>query len=215
MTIHEIPLDKIQHVIEALRPHVPTCIPLYRRLQFSHFTTTSHLLSSVSLEDLLQRQSINSTNSHSEAKEEPWLVAYVDRSKRPETEVWTYGSWENDEINNSDKEDTDDGSDAMEKAQRLIRALVAEVRGIGLPTDTSTTTPLASAAGQVQKQSLSRDSATNVQRGEYEGHLSNPNIVLFGALHERTVRLMGQLGILSREFVGAEIPYRKYFFDVG
>lgn len=193
--IYEHPLDDRHRILAALEPHLPTCLPLYRRIQFQHFTPTSHLLCSLAPHDLENR----TTGLESSR---PWIAAYVDRSKRPETEVWTFGSWESE---------TDESHDEQ-AAAALTRALVAEIASIGLANNLETlqSTLLQNGAAKV----LSKDSATKVERGEYEGHLANPNIVLFGSLHERTTMLMKKLGLLSNEFVGADIPYRKYIFDL-
>lgn len=187
------------HLIKALQPHLPTCIAFYRRLQFQHYTPTSHLFSSLSVGDLRE--------GHTHAT--PWIAAYVDRSRRPETEVWMFGTWES-------HTNHDQGGDQGDShARDLIKALLAKIRHMG--HETADGAPRDTAAAVVQNglaAVVGKSSATNVGRGEYEGHMANPNIVLFGSLHERTVDLMGKMGVLSQEFVGADIPYRKYMFDL-
>lgn len=196
--IYDHPLEDGHHLIKALQPYLPTCIAFYRRLQFQHYTPSSHLFSSPSTEDL--------RDGHTHAR--PWIAAYVDRSRRPETEVWMFGTWESH---------TDQGDDQQDSyARDLIKALLAKIQQMGLEAADGAA-PQNTAAAIVQNglaAVVGKSSATNVGRGEYEGHMANPNIVLFGALHERTVDLMGKMGVLSQEFVGADIPYRKYMFDL-
>ncbi|KAF1353674.1 hypothetical protein BDV97DRAFT_290344 [Delphinella strobiligena] len=197
--IYDHPLGDGHHLIKALQPHLPTCIAFYRRLQFQHYTPTSHLFSSLSTEDLREG------NTHGT----PWIAAYVDRSRRPETEVWMFGTWESH---------TDQGGDQRDLyARDLIEALLAKIQDMGLDAADGAPQNTVAAAAVVQNglaTVVGKSSATNVGRGEYEGHMANPNIVLFGALHERTVDLMGKMDVLSQEFVGADIPYRKYMFDL-
>lgn len=192
--ICEYSLDQVSNLIATLEAHLPTSLALYRRLQFQHFTSTSHIFSSLVPSDLEKRDSARASA--------PWIAAYVDRSRRPETEVWIYGSWEHDA--NHDQAEAAD----------LLKSLFAKIRAVGLTGTTDEPTR----AGTVQEiktgSSLSKDSATKVGRGEYEGHLANPSIVLFGAVHEKTVELMRDVEVLSPEFVGADIPYRKYLIDM-
>ena len=65
----------VPRALALLRPHLPTALPLFRRLQFGRFFDATCLLSNIDL----------STNQ--EVPPPPWALAFVDRSCRPETEV--------------------------------------------------------------------------------------------------------------------------------
>lgn len=191
--IYRHPLDEYHHVVEAMQSHLPTCIPLYRRFQFRHYTSTSYILSS------LDPQTLNKgSDAHT-----PWIAAYVDRSRRPETEVWVFGTWE------SGPSIPDHEAPI---ARDLIRALVAEIREIGLEGVVEAAP--SQAAVVVVANGQSKNSAIGVGRAEYENYLADSNVVLFGALHGHTAGLVKEMGLLSPGFVGADIPYRKYIFDV-
>jgi hypothetical protein len=72
-----------QQVLDALRQHLPYSLPTLRRLQFMKTsvvqTLSSHVLSSFD----------------AEAPGKDFLVASLDLSKCPETEMWLYSSIEN------------------------------------------------------------------------------------------------------------------------
>ena len=88
--------------LRALRPHIPTSIPLYRRLQFGRFFPDSLLFTNLDLGATslsIDAHASNGTHAGSRPNdhhrhEDPWLIAFVDRTCRPETEVWVFGSWE-------------------------------------------------------------------------------------------------------------------------
>lgn len=184
-------------VLTLLNAHLPTCLPLYRRIQFQHFTPDSHLLCSLSVEDLKSGTKANG----------PWIVAYIDRSRRPETEIWTAGSWENA---TSTAE-----ANWQPQAEELTKALVVEIAKLGVAGSTSQTP-----ADGIKEQTVaaatysSKTRANQVDRVEYEGHLKNANICIFGAVHERTVDVLKTIGALAEGYVGVDIPYRKYIFDL-
>ena len=74
-----------QSVLKVLTQHLPNSLPLLRRLQSMQLsagrTLDSHVLSTFGRED----------------PGRDFLVAYVDLSKCPETEIWLYSSMENTE----------------------------------------------------------------------------------------------------------------------
>lgn len=69
--------------------------------------------------------------------------------------------------------------------------------------------------GKEVGESKSKSSYTTVSRWEYEGHMANTHIVIFGAVHETTTALLKRIGVLAPGYVGGDIPYRKYIFDLG
>jgi hypothetical protein len=93
----------IDQVLEALRPHLPTALSLYRRLQFGRFTAYSTIITNLEIcqegGTEYQLQPVKQQPHHS------WLVAYVDRSCRPETEAFIYGIWETEHGSHRPKEE--------------------------------------------------------------------------------------------------------------
>ena len=127
------------------------------------------------------------------------------------------------------RREEEEGDEWKTRARGLVERLVAEIDlsfGLGggggggggpspsLPPPASPDVVSAQDGLGVLDSARSRGSANNVGRGDYEGYLANPNIVLFGSLHESTVKIMNGLGLLPAELVGADIPYRKYHFNL-
>ena len=91
---------------------MPTCIALYRRLQFGNFSSASRILSSVSSETLEKEELISG----------PWIIAFVDRSCRPETEVWLTASWEHHET----------AEQATPQTEALVKNLLKHIGGLNV-----------------------------------------------------------------------------------
>ncbi|KAF2772062.1 hypothetical protein EJ03DRAFT_267297 [Teratosphaeria nubilosa] len=51
-------------------------------------------------------------------------------------------------------------------------------------------------------------------RNDYAGHASNPDIMLWGAIHERTVPILQELGVLSTDFKTGLVPNSTFVFKV-
>lgn len=109
------------------------------------------------------------------------------------------------------------------KIRNLVFAFIRELERMGLgeeregaaaPSASPSASAVSCSSGPGVVQGVSKSSATLVGRSEYEGHMANSNIVLFGTLHERSMRLMSRMAVVAQGFVGADIPYRKYVFDV-
>ncbi|THY09968.1 hypothetical protein D6D03_00094 [Aureobasidium pullulans] len=187
-----LPLDSKQALIQWLNPCLPTCIALYRRLQFGHFTPGSRLFSSVDLTIL----------THGKVPSSPWIVAFVDRTCRPETEVWIAASWEHD---------TPADDSWLPQADDLVRSLLKEISKAEIIPQASS--PI---TGSDKSTSLPADTNGNgsVDRDQYEKHLMNEKVVLLGAVHSSTVAILKRLGLLDSSFVGSDMPYQKYIFDL-
>lgn len=186
--IFEVPFGSRHDLIRWLNPCLPTCIALYRRVQFGNFTSTSRLFSSVDLAGLKRRN----TDC------DPWIIAFVDRSRRPETEVWVAASWEHS---------TPAGDSWVRQAEALVKALIQEIGKLNVSDENAT-------AAASPGHNLTSAGSGAVDRDHYQRHMDSKGVVLFGAVHESTVKILEKLGFLDPEFVGSDIPYRKYIFDL-
>ncbi|KAK5007480.1 hypothetical protein LTR28_005236 [Elasticomyces elasticus] len=118
---HDALVNILQEAIQALAQYLPTALPLYRRLQYRHFSSQSYLLVSstsnpsngIAAEGVLQNAR---------------AIAFVDRDQRPETEVWMFGVWE------ARAEDEVLSEHWMDDAADHVKALLKKIRDIGLPT---------------------------------------------------------------------------------
>ena len=178
-----------QHALEILKSHLPVCIPIYRRLQFGRFLDATALLTNI-------------PPGSNPGENEPWLFAFADRSCRPETEVWMFGSWE---------VSTDEAHDPA--IDTLIRNLFVAMKDLGVPTSIHQDVLDHEAKKAEEKLELGTD-RMGFSRNDYVGHLADPNIVLWGGTHERTVPILQRLGLLSLKFKTGIVPNYTFIWDV-
>jgi len=157
----------LNRTLHHLTPHLPTSLPLYRRLQSGRFLPSSHLFTSSNL---------NQDNDDDENT--PWLIAFVDRSCRPETEIWMYGSWE------SSSSAAPSDTSTWATIERIMASLLHEVKN--LPVEPS------------------------IHQDVLDSSSFDSEIVLFGAVHERSLPVLENLGVL----VSSVVPNSTFVFDV-
>jgi hypothetical protein len=140
--------------------------------------------------------------AHGRNPGDPWIVAYVDRACRPETEVWLAASWEHD---------TPADDSWIPYADGLVKAMIKKISQIEIPPKAGTiVTP---------ENTTALPSATNgsvlADRDQFLSHMQNEQVLLFGSVHRATFTILNRLGFVdpnSAEISG--IPYRKYIFDI-
>ncbi|KAK5001002.1 hypothetical protein LTR66_000207 [Elasticomyces elasticus] len=189
---HDALVNILQEAIQALAQYLPTALPLYRRLQYRHFSSQSYLLVSstsnpsngIAAEGVLQNAR---------------AIAFVDRDQRPETEVWMFGVWE------ARAEDEVLSEHWMDDAADHVKALLKKIRDIGLPTTdghSSTVVGARSCAGK---------------NDQYNTYVKYANVVLCGTVHERTKDVMIREGLMAQQdggIYGRVLGNRKYLFDL-
>lgn len=181
----------LNNALSILRPHLPVSLPLYRRLQFGRFFNATTLLSNLSLD---------STSPGHSNDPSTWLIAFVDRSCRPETEVYIAASWEVPDTKESDQS----------VAKDLLRNLVQTMKDLPIPT--SIHEDLTNGETK-SSENLATDHA-GLSIKDYGGHAADPNIMLWGATHEKTVHIMKELGVLSFKYKSGLIPNYTFVWDV-
>lgn len=157
--------------------HLHIALPLYSRLRRGHFSPHSYLL----------RTHIGDKASS------PWLIAFVDRSRRPETELWLFGSWE-----------VDDRSDEDE-IHILLTATLRAVKSLPLPKSIHAPDELSE---DVQ------ESPDNAQPARFTTNANHESTLTCGAVHEQTYHILKHNDLLSAEFAAQEIPYQVFIFDI-
>ncbi|KEQ99069.1 hypothetical protein AUEXF2481DRAFT_26300 [Aureobasidium subglaciale EXF-2481] len=183
--IFELWSDSQQDLIQWLAPYMPTCVALYRRIQFGHFTPDSRLLSSINFASPVHQTEAN----------RPWIIAFVDRTCRPETEVWLSASWEHKVLAND--------STRLPQEDDLVRSMVREIGKLKTPARSEN-----AAASSVRT-----NGNGSISNNHFERHLDNENVALFGAVHSSTAEILKSLGFIDPSFIGHDAPYRKYIFD--
>ena len=84
------------------------------------------------------------------------------------------------------------------------------MKNLGLPTSIHQDLLDAQAAEQLQ---LEKDRG-GFSRSDYGGHAADPNIMLWGAVHEKTVPMLDRLGFLTRRFKAGLVPNYNFIWDV-
>lgn len=200
----------IPRALQILRPHLPTALALYRRLQFGRFFPDSVLLTNLDLTTWTAHQQDETTTN-----EGIWLIAFVDRSCRPETEVWVSASWESASASPSTSSTTSNPTTvklAINPAERaeihsLLDSLVRRLRSLPLPPSIHTT-------GEPALTDPGKDTG-GLSRDDYASHAANPSIMLFGSIHMTTTHLLKELDVLSHEYHTALVANQHIVFDVG
>ncbi|KAK5172138.1 uncharacterized protein LTR77_003776 [Saxophila tyrrhenica] len=192
----------INAALNILRPHIPVSLPLYRRLQFGRFFDATALLTNLNL-DGQPNSAPNGTPNRITGKQEhnpqndPWLLAFVDRSCRPETEVWLSASWDSQP------------SPPMPDQEPAIDALMTSL----LQTLASLLIPPSIHAPAEAPANGTKDSV-GLTHSDYATHASDPRIMLWGAIHAYTVPVLTRLGHLPRRFETSVMPNHCFIFDV-
>lgn len=208
LEIHALPLTTYKkptaapeaihsNALAALRRYLPVSLPLYRRLQFGRFFEATTLLTNLSLSDQ------QSSDVPAASKDKPWLIAFVDRSCRPETEVWLYCSWES--------HDTDTNASTDGKEMKLMRNLLQAMKDLAVPESIHQDILNAKAT---DIDSNSTDSV-GLSRSDYAAHMLDVEIMLWGSIHERTLPILQRLGVADGErFKTAAVPNLMFTWDV-
>lgn len=179
----------IAPILQHLRQpeYFETALPLYRRLQFGRFLESSHLFTNRTLD--------RTTNAGAPSNPEdfPWLYAFVDRGCRPETEVWLFGSWEVEAQSSSSLSSTNNdqpngssppSSPHAKQIQSLLLALTRTIKSLPTPPSIHPSASILTA----QTQLASPPSTPS---------LPDPNTMLWGAIHARTLPHLQALDLLA------------------
>ncbi|KAG9657710.1 hypothetical protein KCU95_g20016, partial [Aureobasidium melanogenum] len=191
--IFEVSNDSKQDLIRWMAPYMPTCIALYRRIQFGQLKPDSHLFSSVNF----------ASSAHERNTKDQWIVAFVDRTCRPETEVWIAASWEHDTP-------TDDSW--LPQADSLVKAMIERISKVKSSPQEAGTVAI---PGNPPGLPSTFKGSASVDRDHYLQHLQNEQIALFGSIHSATCKILNRLGLVDLSSAAvSNLPYRKYIFDL-
>jgi GNAT superfamily N-acetyltransferase len=171
-------------LLPTLHELLPYPLPLYRRLQFPFHSASSHILASFPPDDLCCNHPPETRYTTPEQMKAPkcFAAAFVDRSRRPETECFLFLS---SEVPNR----------CSENCQSCQSALLALIRHIKtLPFPDSVHTNITSTSQQ------------------YLTHLANPNIILIGGIHAFPANLLRSADLIDTSHPGLEYTYIKYLF---
>ncbi|KAI7552641.1 hypothetical protein KC343_g14506 [Hortaea werneckii] len=219
---HLAPSDSSQPILDAalrvLRPHIPTSIPLYRRLQFGRFFPDSLLFTNLDLGATFASTGTGASNgtdggskqnSH-HPHEDPWLIAFVDRTCRPETEVWIFGSWEDSRPASSPSPTAT--REEWQAIDNLVAELVEACRD--LPVPRSLHQDILDAQQRQQQEAGDTDPALMHKPNPFAS-ARLPTIQLWGAIHSTTASVLERLDVLAETSkVNETSANHTFIFDV-
>ncbi|GME61216.1 hypothetical protein GTA08_BOTSDO02532 [Neofusicoccum parvum] len=191
-------------LLPHLRPHLPNSIPIYRRIQFGFRSPHTHILATVPIEDDgATAETPAPTNG--EGQHRCLAAAYIDRSRRPETECWIHLSW-----------DAPSHRAPSCACSAHLLALLHAAAALPYPPLTPEqeediwravrATGAADAAARFHAHTAAPAAA-------YLERLDEPALLKVGTMHERGVEWVRGRGWLERGDRGKVFLYRKYVFD--
>ena len=183
--VHFHPLSGLT-VIPQLKPYLPIPIALYRRIQFSHRSAHSYIISTVPPGELPEAGSC-------------FGAAYVDRSRRPETEVWLFISSEVTALHAAPNGNpTEKGT--CTGCKRVVLAIVQAISQLPYPP--------------VEGMDKDSKNSPEAHANGYLDHVNNPKISLFGATSMEAGTILEECSLIGYTFPGMEYFYAKYIFEM-
>ncbi|OAG09055.1 uncharacterized protein CC84DRAFT_1142240 [Paraphaeosphaeria sporulosa] len=184
----------------ALKSTLPHSMSIFYRTKHPNRTADAHILATFP---------ISTTDSISRC----WATAYLDRSMRPETELWIFTTGEMPgHYASPDKEK----QGFCTECKKAVLSLIDYMGSLPIPPIHPWNEPAIELARQHEKEhpQTGPDAAYPPGPGLYMRHLLIPTIVTLGACHQEVVQLLAEAGILCKEFPGHEAYLNKFWFKV-
>lgn len=182
----------------ALKYSLPYSINLVYRTQHSNRTKDAHILATF-------------PPTSDDTVLECWAAAYLDRSMRPETELWIFAAGEMP--NHTSKSQSDQFCPGCRKA---VFSLLKYMGTLPVPPLHPDNQPALELAKQHKKEhpEPGPDGSYALSSGTYMRHLLLPGVVTLGACHQAVVQLCREAGVLRREFPGPNAELNKFLFKI-
>ncbi|KAF2636626.1 hypothetical protein P280DRAFT_146284 [Massarina eburnea CBS 473.64] len=194
MEVHEHPATS-PLLQKALKQSLPYSINLIYRTQHPNRTPTAHILA---------------TFPPSPATTIPkcWAAAYLDRSMRPETDLWLFSAFEVPSHSPS--------TIPCPTCKTAILSLITHMSTLPTPPLHPSNFPALERAKEHEKQypDLGPNIRFPLTTGSYLRHLLLPGVVTVGAVNHQIVDICAEAGLVRDEFPGREAKLNKFFFKV-
>jgi hypothetical protein len=184
----------------ALKATLPYSINLVYRTQHPNRTKDAHILATFS----------PSTSSIDIPK--CWAAAYLDRSMRPETELWIFSTAE--QPNHTSTSTPSREGRFCDDCKKAILALLDYMSTLPTPPMHADNLPTLELAKQHEK-----DHPTPPPSGKYEmsmgtymRHLLSPKIVTLGACQDAVMQVIQKAGVMCNELPGPDAELNKFLF---
>jgi hypothetical protein len=177
----------------ALKSALPNSVPLVYRTQHSNRTEHAHILATFPPD--------------ADSIPECWAAAYLDRSMRPETELWIFAAGEMPNHLSSG---------FCQECKKAVLSLLDYMSTLPTPPIRADNQPAIDLAYQHEKEypSPGPDGEYPPSPGTFMRHLLLPKVILVGACHEQIVQIMREAGMVRRDMPGANLELNKFLFKL-
>ncbi|KAF1944097.1 hypothetical protein EJ02DRAFT_452710 [Clathrospora elynae] len=185
----------------ALKSALPYSINLTYRTQHPNRTPDAHILATFP-------SSTSSLPSSTHEIPQCWAAAYLDRSMRPETELWIFSTGEQPHHSGS--------QDFCPGCRKAVLSLLDYMSTVPVPPLHPDNLSAIELAKQHAKDHPTPPPSGNYELspGTYMRHLLLPKVVTLGACHHAVVQICRQVGVLRNEFPGSDNELNKFLFKI-
>ncbi|OAL07278.1 hypothetical protein IQ06DRAFT_372278 [Phaeosphaeriaceae sp. SRC1lsM3a] len=178
----------------ALRATLPYSINLVYRTQHTNRTEHAKILATFPPE--------------AENIPKCWAAAYLDRSMRPETEMWIFAAGE---IPHHSSE-----KGVCRECRKAVLALLDYMSALPTPPMRADNQPALELAYQHEKEypEPGPDGTYPPSPGTYMRHLLLSKVILVGACHEQIAQIMREAKLVRRDMPGADLTLNKFLFKL-
>jgi hypothetical protein len=200
MQVYEHPASS-QPFQVALKRTLPHSISLSYRTKHPNRTPEARILATFS------------SNTPTESIPRCWAAAYIDRSMRPETELWIFTTGE---VPGHSASPATEKGDFCIKCKKAVLSLVDYMGTLSVPPVHPENEPAMELARQHEKEHPQTGPEARYPPGPglYMRHLLLPTVVTLGACHQDVVSVLAEAGKLRKEFPGHEADLNKFWFKV-
>jgi len=194
----------------ALKSALPYSINLVYRTQHPNRTQHANIVATFP-----PSQGTQSSASFSLPK--CWAAAYIDRSMRPETELWIFSSGEQpDHINSSSTNDNTGAHGFCPECRKAVLSILNHLSTLPTPPMRADNQPALDLAYQHEKEfpTPGPDGTYPPSPGMYMRHLLLPKVVLVGACHKQILQICHDTGLVRYEFPGGNLELNKFVFKL-
>lgn len=195
---HDPSSATLQHALKSALPH---SINLVYRTQHPNRTEHAHILATFS------------PSTSSDAVPECWAAAYLDRSMRPETELWIFGTLELPLHQKSSSKSGDD-QQYCSQCKKAILALVDYMSTLPTAPMRPDNLPAMDLAKKHEKEHPTPPTSGVYETtpGTYMRHLLLPKAVTLGACQHDVVQVLSEAGVVRTELPGPGAELNKFLF---
>ncbi|KAL6168237.1 hypothetical protein ACJQWK_05892 [Exserohilum turcicum] len=196
---------------QALKASLPYSINLVYRIQHVNQTPHAHVLAT------FPASSMTTTTATDAIIPPCWAAAYLDQSKRPETELWLFSTLELPEHGQaSDDDGGGGGGKYCLGCKNAVLDLVGYMATLPAPPMLAENAPAMHLARQHEKEypTPPPSGAYQMTPGTYMRHLLLPKVVTLGACQRDVFSILREAGIVRTELPGPDAELNKFLFKL-